>query len=222
MNDVKILWKCAVPVIGGLMGATYLDAGVTLQPVSVIAYAPMGQFDNASFSATNLINQSGLVVGYTSGITDFASYIASNPIDNKSPGYWASTAGNTTGILEFDLGSLAMIQSFALWNNGGGSNHNIIGFDLVGDADGDFNTGSVSLLIGQNANPNTGAFLETLPEVFTFAPTEVRYVRMIISSNNGNTTFTQAAEVMFEQVPEPTVASLTLASMVFLLRRCRR
>ena len=182
----------------------------------------MGQFDSGFFAAANLIEQDGLSTGFTSGVTDFDAYIASNPTDNFAAGYWASTAGNTTGFLEFDLGGVFDIELMALWNYGGAQTHNIVTFNLIADLDGDFGTGAITLLSGQTANTNTGPLAAVLPEVFTFASTEAQFVQLQVLSNNGNTNFTQAQQVAFEaaaSVPEPSHAVFIIVGLGAIMRR---
>jgi hypothetical protein len=196
------------------------QAGTIIQPVGVTS--SMGE-SPGSVALIHLIDQSGLSVGYTSGVTDFDGYIAGNPTHEiANDTYWISSASATTGNLDFDLGGLRIIQAMALWNYGDGSTLNIIGFDLLGDADGDFSSGATTLLSTQSANPNTGPTAAVLPEVFTFAPTLVRYVRLAVTSNNGNPFFTGAGEVAFEQVAVSEPSSLIVLGTAVLGLFARR
>lgn len=192
---------------------TSVSAGPALSPVGVTSSAS----SLANFPPSSLIDQSGLSTGFVSGVTDFDTYIASNPTHGTAQGtrWVATTAPRLTGPinLDFDFGSVLSIESLALWNVGNNNNANITQFNLLGDADGDFSSGSFSLLSSQAANPNTGPLAAVLPEVFSFAPSAQQFVRLEILSNNGSI-FTGANEVAFEQsvavVPEPS-------SLLFLI-----
>src|SRR5262245_6199090 len=89
-------------------------AGVILQPASVSTDMGTGLG-----SPNRVINQSGLSAGYTSGVTDFDTYIARKPTHNSSDGrnIWGSDFSNT-GNFDFDLGGTYAIGAFALWNYG--------------------------------------------------------------------------------------------------------
>jgi hypothetical protein len=205
----------ALALAFALLGlAPAAQAGLILQPAS--ASTNMGTFPN--FSPDNVRDQSGLSPpGYTSLVTDFDSYIASNPTHNSFSGLhaWFSATGTTTGNFDFALGAppggTFTIQSFALWNRGGDSLLNVRGFELLADDNAAF---SSPVSLGSfNANPNTGPGGAVLPEVFTFAPTSAAFVRMRITSNNGggNTGFGEAAfEVQASPAAVPEPASLTL------------
>jgi hypothetical protein len=180
-------------------------AGVILQPAT--ASTDMG---TAIGSPNNVINQSGLSAPYTSGVTDFAAYIASNPTHNSSDARnaWGSNFG-ATGNFDFDLGGTYAIGAFALWNYGGGLPQNVVGFDLLAADNAAFS--NPTTLGSFTANPDTGRYTAVLPEVFTFTPTSAAFVRMHITSNNGSryTIFGEAAfSAQATAVPEPSSLAL--------------
>ncbi len=92
-------------------------AGLILQPTA--ASTDMGSF-NTTTVPDNTRNQSGLSTGYTSQVTDFDTYIASNPTHQSIVSAYRWFSASTTGNFDFDLGGTFTIQSFALWNAGGG------------------------------------------------------------------------------------------------------
>jgi MYXO-CTERM domain-containing protein len=211
MKQMLSLLALSLTLLLGLTPTT--RAGPILQPAG--ASTNMGTFPGTS--PDNTRNQSGLSTGYTSLVTDFDTYIASNPTHNSNlfANVWVSAIGTLTGNFDFDLGGTFTIQSFALWNFGNNFNNNVRGFDLLADDNAAFS--SPTLLGSFNANPNTGPVVAVLPEVFTFAPTSAAFVRMVITSNNGSVNDSAFGEAAFEVqsspavVPEP--ASLTLAAL---------
>lgn len=201
--------------------ASQAQAGVIIQPDS----ATSGMGAGLGTDPERVINQSGLSSGYSDGATDFDTYIASNPThaSNFLTNIWISGSGVSTGDFDFDLGDTFTIESFALWNIGENDTWNVRGFVLLADDESTF-TGA-TILGTFNANPNTAPETAVLPEVFAFAPTAARYVRMQVTSNNGgtNVAFGEAAfEAQFTVVPEPS--SFALVSFVaagFLIQRNR-
>jgi hypothetical protein len=197
------------------------QAGLILQPAA--ASTDMGTFSFFS-PPDNTRNQSGLSAGYTSLVTDFDTYIASNPTHNSLDVFndWRSNIGIVTGSFDFDLGGTFTIQSFALWNIGSGqfSLANVRGFELLADDNAAFS--SPTSLGSFDANPNTGPDTAVLPGVFPFAPTSAAFVRMVITSNNG-AIVTEIGEAAFEvqsspaAVPEPASMGLLAAGGLGLL-----
>jgi hypothetical protein len=184
------------------------------------------------FSPDNVRNQSGLSTPYTSGVTDFAAYIASNPTHNSNlfANGWGSQNRTTTGNFDFGLGGTFTIDSFALWNFGDSPRsvfvRNVIGFDLLASADASFS--STTSLGTFTAHPsNFGPVNAVRPEVFTFAPTTAAFVRMHITSNNGDPSVTGFGEAAFSAqspaaVPEPSSLALLSLGAAALLGYARR
>jgi hypothetical protein len=148
-------------------------------------------------------NQSALFPGYTSLVTDFDAYLASNPVHEGTfaSALWQSAAGHPTGNFDFDLGGTFTIQSLALWNLGGAAASAVNGFDLLASADPSFS--SATLLGSFNAN-STGVATAAPAQVFTFTPTSAAFVRMVITSNHGGTNATSFGEAAFEVQSSPT------------------
>ncbi len=184
-------------------------AGVILQPAS--ASTDMGVFTTTV--PNNVRDQSGLSAPYTSLVTDFDTYIASNPTHNSSPAahVWASAQGKPTGNFDFGLGGTFTLQSFALWDLGGNAAQNLVGFQLLASADASFST--FTSLGSFTANPNNGSVLAARPEFFTFTATSAAFLRMVITSNHGGVGSTGFGEAAFEvqlptAVPEPGTLAL--------------
>lgn len=199
--NVRIVHLTVLASIIALASACPVQAGLLLQPTG--ASTNMG---SGTLSPTVTIDQAGLSAGYTSLVTDFDDYISTNPTHNLAPANnWLGLAA--TGNFDFNLGGSFTIQSFALWNWGEDDDFNVIGFTLLADDNAAFS--SPTVLGNFTADPNTGSILAVLPEVFGFTPTEASFVRMQITSNNGNPNSTGFGEAAFEvqstqAVPEPS------------------
>src|SRR5262249_10588098 len=115
---------------------------------------------------------------------------------------------------------------FALWNDGGNTGINIRGFELLADDNAAFS--SPTSLGSFTADPNTGSETAVLPEVFTFAPTSAAFVRLRVTSNNGDPFNTAFGEAAFEvqssptAVPEPGSLALLASGGLGLLGYARR
>ena len=196
------------------------DAGSILQAAG--ASTNMGTAAGAGPSAT--IDQSGLSTSYTSGVTGFDVFIASNPTHAGQSGtnIWIGSSASPTGNFDFDLGGSYAIQSFALWNPGSDYFSNMIGFNLLGDDNAAFSS-PTTLLSGQSANPNTGPSFAALAEVFAFAPTTASFVRLEITSHNGSAS-KSFGEAAFElsSVAEPSSFLSSSSAGIGLIGRAWR
>lgn len=168
----------------GLIAVAYgphAQAAAILQPTS--ATTNMGSFN--TFEPVYAIDQSGLSVGYVSGVTDFDSYVASTNTVNGGSSFttWFSAAGNTTGNFDFNLGSLLTIESFALWADPQSANQGVNSFNLLADDNAAFTSptllGNYSAVDGLGNANNFG-------QTFGFAPTTASHVRMQIREHVDN------------------------------------
>ena len=167
------------------------------------------------------INQSGLSFGYTSGVTDFDSYIASNPthMDRQATPGLPVPRFRVPSILISAALTLSMRSHF--WNLGSNFAANVTGFTLEAGTDSSF---SNSIFLGSfTADPNTGPNAATLAEVFGFAPTSASWIRMTITSTNGQNPGFGEAAFSVSAIPEPTATLiLGLATAGYLCMRRRR
>lgn len=193
---------------------------LVIQATSVTTDMP--GLGNAAGDPNNVRDQSGLSAGYTSGVTDFDTYMGSGILhDAQTANVFGSAGGTTTGTLNFDLGAQQNVSAFAFWNFGSDSPANVVEFSLeISDDD----TFASSTNLGTfSANTNLGPGTALPGEVFNFAETSGRYVRMNILSNNGggNTIFGEVAFKGNLAIPEPSSACVLVVAGVFLLRRRR-
>jgi hypothetical protein len=192
-------------------------AGVILQPNS--ATSSQTQFG----AADNARNQSGLSIGYTSLVTDFNTYIGSNPLHNSQdqPNRWTSTS--LPASLDFYLGGSFTIDAIAFWNQGAGIG-STLAFTLIAADNAAFG-GATTL---GNFNPvAVGSVTAVAAQVFTFAPTQAQFVRFTATQSNGFDGAT-VGEVAFDiasatSAPEPSAAwFMGLGAGTILLVRRRR
>lgn len=181
------------------------QAGVILAPNSVQSNVP----SRSGTSLVSIIDASGLSSGYTSGVTDFDTYIASGPThDNLLTTSWGTATGTTAAQLIFNLGPALSIDAFGLWNRGF-STQGVRDFTLSSCSDA---TCASSVLLGSySATAVLGSLDATLPEVFSFTSTVTSYVSMDIRNIYGSCCVT-FGEVAFRggdaTVPEPATVAL--------------
>jgi len=179
-------------------------------PVSALPIvSPVGisgtTFDTLGGNLDRTIDQSGLSTGFISGVTDFDTYIGSNPTHalNDAGNGWASNNDQTAGDIDYNLGEVLSISTFALW--GQSNPRSINSFTLFGSLDASF-AGAVDL-------GNFNAFLLNPIAVQTFAaPVVAQYIRLRVNSNHGGPNI-NIGEVAFEgtaaaPVPEPATILL--------------
>ena len=97
-----------------MLVSSVATASVILSPTAVVGNT-MG---TAGGTTTNIINQTGLSSGFVSGVTDFSTYLATNPIHatNSATNGWAGNSGPVLGDLDFNLGGIFQLNSLALWS----------------------------------------------------------------------------------------------------------
>lgn len=132
-------------------------------------------------SINNTLDQSGLTAGFTSGVTDFDTYLATTPRHTMIfAGFeWFSDSGTTAAVVTYDLGAAITIDRLALWNE---ESSGIGTLDLLSSTDGVTFTPLASGL-----HPTDNALTSPIDsppysaDVFTFARTSARFVRLAAS-----------------------------------------
>jgi hypothetical protein len=176
----------------------------------------------------NTWNQAGLLSNYVSGVTNFATYIGTNPMHTLvfSGNEWFSNSGTTSASVTYDLGATMGINALALWNE---ETSGIGLLNLYASVDGlNFNALSLGLTPFDNPLANYPA------EVFDFSATNFRYIRFDMSNcpqpNPGTYPSCAIGEVAFQTgaastvSPEPGTYALMLSGLVgvgFVARRRR-
>ena len=127
-------------------------------------------------SINDTFNQNGLLAGYTSDVTDFDTYIATNPLHSTvfSNFEWFSNEGSTSASVTYDLGDSLGFDAIALWNE---ESSGIGLLDLFWSADNvTFATLATGLTPTNNPlNSDYGA------DVFNVGSSGMRYVRFDMS-----------------------------------------
>ncbi len=190
-----------------ILASTSARADFIVGPVGVTE--PPG---TGSFGFINTINQSGLSVGYTSGVTDFDDYIALAPThfgNNFTEGY---TNDEPAVNIDYDLGAPLTIGRMALWfsrfpQSGNPSQLQVI-TSLTSDFATPFDAGTFY------PNDGRGGFgASPAPvQVFDLADSEARYVRVRVLSKFANFGVFYS-EVAFAQVTVPEPSSLLMATV---------
>jgi hypothetical protein len=178
-------------------------------------------------SLTWTFDHSGLSTNFISGVTNFNTYIAGNPLhtDIYVPFEWFSGV-SPTAVVTYDFGSVLGIDRFALWNE----EFSGIGFlNILGSTNGTTFTSILNGLTPPN-NPLGSSYPAT---VYSFDATSARFFRLEMSGcpqpNGGGYNGCSIGEVAFRSAeittvtPEPgsmtLVASGLFAVGMFVRRR---
>lgn len=158
-------------------------------------------------SPNSLINGSNLSAAYTSGVTNFDTFVGSTTHNffqgGNFNGDWVSGFGTTLGNVDFNMGSVVTLDRIAVWNWGGSDPLSLRAFKLWTANNSAF-TGKT--LLGTFSTSNYTANASVNPaDVFSFAQTTNQYFRMEITQNNGSSQFTGLGEVAFRQGPPPSL-----------------
>ena len=177
------------------------------------------------FLASRAINKSGLSRTYTSQVTDFDTYIATNPTAAHGNGtnIWGSALGVRSGNFDLNLGGTFRVSAMVLWNLLGDPS-SIREFTLLADNDASF--GSAVNLGTFTASNTLGAGANTGAQVFTFPETSAAFIRLqILNTWSAGSDHAAFNEVAFKAtVPEPTISwllGLSLPAIALGSRRVR-
>lgn len=162
-------------------------------------------------SIANTHDKSGLSSTYTSGVTDFDAYIASNPTHTPVFDGFEWFSNGLTAQVTYDLGVIFGIDRLALWNEESSG---------IGTLDLSVSTDGISFTSLGSFNPVGATNLDPYrAQIFSFAATNARLVRFSMSGcPNGANTFQACAigEVAFRSaevsgaVPEPATWAFML------------
>lgn len=186
------------------------QAAAIVSPISATA---SNSFPDPTFgTVANLINHGGLLTDFTSGVTDFDTYIAGNPQHTSlsAGAEWFTDFGQPGAILTFDMGSIMGLDRLALWTDefwGAG----LVAVGLSTDGLTYTGVGSFAPTDWPSNATSYGA------DVFAFSATSARFVQLTLSGcpqpdsvagggcGLGEVAFRQASVT---DVPEPLTLSL--------------
>ena len=204
--------KRYVSTFAGLLAAALLSTTANAGTIIGAQSAVINEGGPGFGSINDTFNQAGLSAGYTGGVTDFASYIASKPTHTVTFGgfEWFSNTGLDTASVTYDLGKLYNLSALALWNE---ESSGIGLLALFGSSDG--NTFSSIGSFSPADNPDNAPYLA---QVFNITSTQSRYVRFDMSGcPQQPSAFVACAigEVAFDAtaanaVPEPSTWAMML------------
>jgi hypothetical protein len=201
MQPLKVyLILAALAAVLALASVDIARADVIVSPTAIIKN-DFGANPYPLSPQENMINQSN-VTPFTSGVTNFAAYVASNPMAGCDGcfGQYTGASGVAGGNIDFDLGRQYRIDAVGLFN---GSSRGIFRVNVYTSTVADFST---ETLAGQFLPSVFGDPIANVQiQVLDLIPTTAEYVRLNITSyaHPDSCNCLGVSEVTFGVAPAP-------------------
>jgi hypothetical protein len=184
-----------------LFASASARADLVIGPVGVTEPPGIGPF-----GFINTINQSGLSLPYTSGVTDFDSYIASGPThfgNNFTEGY---TEAEPVVNIDYDLGQSVPIGRMALWFSRFPGSANPSQLQVLTSQTSDFATPFDAGTFFPNDGRSGFGGTPAPVQVFDLTDSDARYVRVRVLSKFANfgVFYSEVAFAQVTPIPEPS------------------
>lgn len=205
----------AVAIAVATLASAAARADLVVGPVAVVEPPGIGPF-----GFVNTINQSGLSLSYTSGVTDFDAYIASGPThfgNNFTEGY---TSAEPVLNIDYDLGAPLTVGRMALWFSRFPLSANPSGVQVLTSLTSDFATPFDAGTFSPN-DGRTGFGATPAPaQVFDLADSVARYVRVRVTSKFSafGMNYSEVAFALVTAVPE--ASSLLMVTVAAAATMC--
>ena len=202
-------------------------AGVVQSAAAVSGPPP---FPSSAHTWDKTIDQSGLVGGYVSGVTDFDTYVALQPRhfgQSSFPPNFAVSPATLPEAVDYDLGASFEILQLAFWNYPFPDSAGPSSIEVFTSNDAAFAGGT---LVGTFSPLNDGTGNDVaaglnVVQVFDLTDTTARYLRINVlatPAGNGIGWSEVAFDVIPSAIPEPQTYALLLAGLGLLGFAARR
>ena len=200
-------------------GSSYAGVIVSAKDAVISVGESFNDIDN---NIANTYNQAGLYNSYFDNVTDFDSYMDTNPYHTSDYNNQEWFSKDTFASVVYDLGGFFNINAVALWNEES-SGINLL--DLFGSIDGVnfFNLAS-------NLRPTDSPYDESLPfedyrytaEVFDTVAANLRFVRFDMSkcpNESSSYKVCSIGEVAFRvtDVPAPSAIFFLILGLIYFV-----
>lgn len=168
------------------------------------------------YALVNMINQSGLSAGYTSGVSDFAT-VAGGTNHNGGNALNSGFSVGPFGQFSYDLGSALSLDGLAFWETQ--NSGSVLEFNLYADTNQNFGDG-VGAFLGSFLATASGLTTSSA-QTFGFSAVSTQFLHIDIITTDGGAA-PGIGEIAFRGamvVPEPSTLAIFVLGMIGLASR---